>query len=182
MCAFSCNMQRTLCVKNLIFFIVINSKILKLQSSKKSSKAAIRVAAIRVAATFAALELHVCNCKDWVWIIHSSGNTGFPIFHHERPISNPHVHPYVVRRTNGPPIGNAFADPSHQGKDWHSSKARRHIPIQYPRYAQAETSLNYTHPESCFGPRKWFSPENSPIFFGSDRVGLNYFSGRVGSD
>ncbi len=36
--------------------------------------------------------------------------------------------------------------------------------------------------ESCFGPRKWFSPENSPIFFGSDRVGLKYFSDRVGSD
>ena len=73
-------------------------------------------AAIRVAVTFVTPELHVCNCKDWVKIIHSPGNTSFPIFHHERPISNPHEHPYVTRRTNAPPIGNAFAESSHQGE------------------------------------------------------------------
>ncbi len=76
----------------------------------KSSKAT-----IRVAVTFVTRELHICNCKDCGQIIHSPRNTSFPIFHHERPIYNLPVHPYVTRRTNESPIGNSFADISHQG-------------------------------------------------------------------
>ncbi len=59
----------------------------------------------KIVVTFVTPELHVCNCKEWVQIIHSPGNTSFPIFHHERPISILQVHPYVTRRTNAPTNG-----------------------------------------------------------------------------